>query len=841
MKRFYIIIAILCSFITAKAQIGLGGGGSTTVGKISGNVIDSLTKKPMDYASVGLYRSGGKAPITGVITDEKGNFRLDNVKPGNYKVVITFIGYPDKVIDPVVTTAAKPDNNMGVISVPPSSKVLKEVQIQGQSALIENKIDKIVYNAEKDITAAGGNATDLLGKVPLVTVDINGNVSVRGDANVRVLINGKPSGATSTSLSDVLKAIPASQIKSIEVITSPSAKYDAEGSAGIINIITKQKNVSGISGSVSAAVGTRQNNGNFNLGYNKNRFSLNANIGGNLTWPQTSTIDQMIELGDATNSTSHGTSRVTRHASNSSISANYEFNAFNSINSSFKLLDFNFNTNSNTHTFGANPFQGPYVYDLHSTQHNEFSNFDWNFDYTHKFKKEGEELDLSTQWSHGTGTTNYTNLFSTQFNPNVKNNIAGLNNEFTLQGDYTLPINKVFKLEAGGKGIFRRINSTSDYYSYDYTQVNNDPNANFYFDNVLSNIYKYNQNVVAGYSVFTITLPKKWSILAGMRLENTSIHGDPESLSQEVQPFNQTYLTVVPSLTIQKQLTTTQTIKLAYSKRITRPSLQFLNPFVNKSNSQAWQVGNPQLSPEVSQTLEVDYNSFIGTSILNVSAYYKHTAGLIEGIGAPYQPYGPDSTTISLTRFQNVGANNSFGGSIFGTINPFKALTIIMNINAYTYKPDPTGLFSKDKSQNGTYIQYGGFVRASLNLPKDYVVETFAFGSSPRHTLQGTTSNFSIFGIGAKKQLMQKRLAIGLNVIEPFHANKNFTTNLSSPGYKQYSNFQLPFRSYGITFSYSFGKLSFSNPNAPKKGVNNDDLKQGDQGGGGGAPAGGGR
>jgi len=835
MKRFYIIIAILCSFITAKAQIGLGGGGSTTVGKISGNVIDSLTKKPMDYASVGLYRSGGKAPITGVITDEKGNFKLDNVKPGSYKLVITFIGYPDKVIDPVVTTAAKPDNNVGIVSVPPSSKVLKEVQVKGQAALIENKIDKIVYNAEKDITAAGGNATDLLGKVPLVTVDINGNVSVRGDANVRVLINGKPSGATSTSLSDVLKAIPASQIKSIEVITSPSAKYDAEGSAGIINIITKQKNVSGISGSVSAAVGTRQNNGNFNLGYNKNRFSLNANIGGNLTWPQTSTIDQMIELGDATNSTSHGTSRVTRHASNSSISANYEFNAFNSINSSFKLLDFNFNTNSNTHTSGANPFLGQYAYDLNSNGHNEFSNFDWNFDYTHKFKKEGEELDLSTQWSHGTGTTNYTNIFSTTFNPNVKNNIAGLNNEFTLQGDYTLPINKVFKLEAGGKTIFRRINSTSDYYTYDYNA------DNFFFDNVLSNIYKYNQNVVAGYSVFTITLPKKWSILAGMRLENTSIHGDPQSQSQEVQPFDQSYLTVVPSLTIQKQLTTTQTIKLAYSKRITRPSLQFLNPFVNKSNSQAWSVGNPQLSPEVSQTLEVDYNSFIGTSILNVSAYYKHTAGLIEGIGAPYQPYGPDSTTISLTRFQNVGVNNSFGGSIFGTINPFKALTIIMNVNAYTYKPDPTGLFSKDKSQNGTYIQYGGFVRASLNLPKDYVVETFAFGSSPRHTLQGTTSNFSIFGIGAKKQLMQKRLAIGVNVIEPFHENKNFTTNLSSPGYKQYSNFQLPFRSYGITFSYSFGKLSFSNPNAPKKGVNNDDLKQGDQGGGGGAPAGGGR
>ncbi|HVW98569.1 MAG TPA: TonB-dependent receptor [Mucilaginibacter sp.] len=833
MKRFYIIIAIICSFFTvANAQIGLGGGGPSIVGKISGTVIDSLTKKPLDYASVGLYHSGGKAPITGVITDDNGNFKLDNIKAGNYKIVITFIGYPSKTIDPVTTTASKPDNNIGTIMVSPGAQALKEVKVTGQAALIENKIDKIVYNAEKDVTAGGGNATDILGKVPLVTVDINGNVSVRGDQNVKVLINGKPSGATSTSLSDVLKAIPADQIKSVEVITSPSAKYDAEGSGGIINIITKQKNVSGISGSVSGGVGTRQNNGNINLGYNKNRFSLNANLGGNLTWPQTSTIDQELILGE-TNSTSHGTSRVTRHASNSSIGANYEFNAFNSINTTFKLLDFNFNTDGNTHTSGTNPFQGAYSYDATSKGHNEFSNFDWNFDYTHKFKKTGEELDLATQWSHGTGTTNYTNLYTAQ-NPNVKNNIAGLNNEYTIQADYTLPISKVLKLEAGGKGIFRKINSTSDYYQYDYST--ND----FYFDNILSNLYNYKQNVAAGYSVFTITLPKQWSVLAGMRLENTSIHGDPVTETQEVQPFDQTYLTVVPSLTVQKQLTATQTIKVAYSKRITRPSLQYLNPFVNKSNTQAWSVGNPQLSPEVSQTIELDYNSFIGTSILNASVYYKRTTGLIEGIGTPYQPYGPDSTTISLTRFQNIGTNNSFGGNIFGTINPIKALTIIMSINAYTYKPDPTGLYSNDKSQNGTYIQYGGFLRASLNLPKDYVVESFAFGNSPRHTLQGTTSNFSIFGIGAKKQFMQKRMSIGVNIIEPFKENKSFTTRLNSPGYSQYSNFQLPFRSYGLTFSYSFGKLNFSNP-TQKKGLN-DDLKQGDQGGmggGGGAPAGG--
>ncbi|MDB5016530.1 MAG: hypothetical protein JWQ84_1362 [Mucilaginibacter sp.] len=828
MKRFYIFIAIIFSFLTANAQFG---GGSGIVGKISGTLIDSVTRKPLDYASVGLYHSGGKSPITGVVTDAKGSFKLDNLHPGSYKLSITFIGYPTKVIDPIITTDAKPDKNVGNILVSPGAKLLKEVVIQGQTALIENHIDKIVYNAEKDLTAAGGTATDLLEKVPEVSVDINGNVSIRGDQNVRVLINGRPSGATSASLSDVLKSIPSDQIKSIEVITSPSAKYDAEGSAGIINIITKQKNVSGISGSVSGGVGTRQNNGNFNINYNKNRFSLSANIGGNASWPQTSLTDfqQQINIDTVHTSTeSKGSSVLHRHALVGTLTAGYEFNSFNSISSSFRFNQIQFNNNGTSNTYSATP------YSSNSLTHNLIDGFDWNLDYVHKFKKEGHELDFSTQWSHNNGVTDYTNYYSAVF-PNIQNNIDGINNEYTFQVDYTLPINKVFKLEAGGKSKIIKISSNSDYYTYD---TNSDA---FAFDPVNSNIYDYNQNVFAGYSVLTITLPKKYTILAGLRAENTDIHGYPYNVSQNLLPFSQNYTTYIPSLTLQKQLTTTQTLKLAYSKRITRPSLQYLNPFVNQSNIQSQSVGNPKLNPEVSQTFELDYNSFIGTSILNLSAYYKHTAGLIEGIAKPIPVIVAGvAEGGTLTTYQNIGNNNSIGGSFFGTINPFKFLTIIGSLNAYTYKPDPSNVFHLDQTQNGTYVQYGGFLRATLTLPSNYLAEAFAFGNSPRHTIQGTTPTFSIFGVGVKKQFMQKKMSIGLNAIDPFNKYKDFDSNLKSPGFSQSSQFKLPFRSFGLTFSYSFGKLNFTNPNQQKKGVNNDDLKQGDQQGGvGGAPAGG--
>ncbi len=826
MKRFYILLAIIFSVITAKAQFGVGGGGaqSNIVGRISGTLIDSVTKKPLDYASIGLYRSGGKSPITGVITDEKGNFKLDGVHPGNYKIVITFIGYPSKTIDPVITTGAKPDKNLGAVVISPGSHTLKEVVVQGQSALVENHIDKIVYNAEKDITAAGGSATDILQKVPLVSVDINGNVSLRGDANVRVLINGKPSGATSASLSDVLKGIPADQIKSIEVITSPSAKYDAEGSAGIINIITKQKNISGVSGSVSGGIGTRQNNGNMNLNYNKNRFNLTMNVGGNASWPQTSLTDlKQTFSNDSLNSESKGTSRVSRHAIIGSVNAGYEFNSYNSLSTSIRLNQIQFNTNSETQVTGPQPYMSNSV--AHAIP---AEGFDWNIDYTHKFKKEGEELDLSTQWSHSLGKTDYSNYYSAVY-PDFQNNINGSNNEYTFQADYTLPINKVFKLEAGGKYIIRRISTVSEIF---------DPGTEgFVFDPLTSSTYDYNQDVAAGYSVLTINLPKDYSILAGVRDENTDIHGDPESLSQSLSPFSQNYNTLVPSLTLQKKFSATETFKLAYSKRITRPSLQYLNPFVNKTSIQSQSVGNPELSPEISQTIEADLNTFIKTSILNFSVYYKHTDNLIEGIAAPI------NVTVNgaveggtLTTYQNIGVNNSLGGSFFGSVTPFKILTIMGNINAYTYKPDPSGQFTQVQSENGTYIQYGGFLRATLTLPADIVAESFAFGSSARRTIQGTNPSFSIFGVGLKKQFDKKKYSLGLNVIQPFSTYKNFDSSIKSDGFTQTSKFQLPFRSFGLTFSYNFGKLSFSNPNQQKKGVNNDDMKQGDSGQG--APAG---
>lgn len=838
MKRFYILFAIILFTVSAKAQFGLGGG-SSIVGKISGTLIDSVTKQPLSYASVSLFRETGKSPITGAISDDKGNFKINDVHPGKYRLTVTFIGYPTKTIEPVNTTNAKPDINVGQIFIAPttSGKTLNEVKVTGQKSLVENKIDRIVYNVDKDLTAAGGNASDVLQKVPMVSVDLNGNVAIRGDQNVKVLINGKPSGATSASLSDVLKTIPADQIKSIEVITSPSAKYDAEGEAGIINIITKTSNISGFSGGFSGGVGTRQNNGNLNLNYNKNRFSLSINAGGNLTWPQTSISDFSQDFhgnGYHISQTSDGTSLVKRYGSISSATASYQFNAFNDITSTFRLNKGGFNTNATSTStktnFNAltNP-DSTYSYISKNTSHNSFGGFDWTLDYTHKFKKEGHNIVLSGEWSHSKIVTDFTDNFTPQKLTNVKDNIEGKNDEYTLEADYTLPVNKKIKLEAGGKEIIRRLNSNSQYF---------DPMGNdFVYDPYNSSTYAYNQDVTAGYTVLTFTLPKGYSIMPGFRFENTSIHGDPQSLGETfLTPFSNDYQIYIPSLTIQKQLTPTQTLKLSYSKRITRPSLQFLNPYVNKTNVLAQSQGNPSLSPEVSQTVELNYNTFIKSSLINASVYYRHIDGVIESIA---QPKVIDSLAGTLTQYQNADVNNSFGFNFFTSVNPIKILTLRTNINVYTYSPTPYAQYKADFVNLPTKVQYTIFGSAELDLPKGLIAQLFAFENAPRYTLQGQSPSFGIFGFGVRKQFDDKKASIGINVLEPFQKYKYFNSSTTTPNLTQTSRFGFPFRSVGLTFSYSFGKLKFNQPQQHKSGT--DEEKQGDQGIGGGMSGGPGR
>jgi outer membrane receptor protein involved in Fe transport len=249
-------------------------------GRISGKVSDSLTKAPVDFATISIYKPGATAPFNGTSADAKGAFSIGNLPPGTYRVTLEFLGYPRKTIDKVVISDAAPIVVLGNVFLSPSQTTLKTVSVVGQAPVLENKIDKLVYNAENDLTAAGGVALDVLKKVPMVTVDIDGNVELMGSTSILFLINGKPSTVFGASLADALQSIPASQIKNIEVITSPGAKYDASGTGGIINIVLKKSTVQGFNGSVNLSAGTRLENSSVNLNVRKGNVGVNTFLAG---------------------------------------------------------------------------------------------------------------------------------------------------------------------------------------------------------------------------------------------------------------------------------------------------------------------------------------------------------------------------------------------------------------------------------------------------------------------------------------------------------------------------------------------------------------------------------
>lgn len=810
MKKLLLLTLTIALFFKAHAQFpgGFGGGAkkTTVTGRITATILDSLTKKPIDYATVSLINVKDNKSVNGGVTDEKGKLSLQNVSPDAYKLMIGFMGYKTKNIL-VTTTPGKPDNNMGTIYISSTENALADVQVQGTKAVIENKIDRMVYNAEADGTNAGGDATDVMRKVPMLSVDVDGNVQLRGGA-VRVLINGKPSGTMASSVADALKMIPAEQIKSVEVITSPSAKYDAEGSGGIINIITKKSNAQGVSGTVNASAGTRQNNGAFNLTAKTGRLSVNTSLGTNLAYAQKSRVqfENNTRIDSLTKTTFNnisqdGYSKWSRNGYNGSVGVDYDFNAYNNLSSNLKYNNFS----------NGGPGEADYTINgvklvNKSDMDMGFSNFDWNVDYKHTTKKEGEEFTISGQLSTGRNATEFQNeIKGSNFKP-INNSNTGKNIEYTAQTDYTYPFSKSTILEVGAKGIFRNISSE--------------------FSNESEGDFDYNQDVASAYGVISFKLSKKLNFKGGLRSEYTSISFNTEKAGIQKND----YFNLFPSAIISQTLKGNATLKLSYNRRVQRPSLSYLNPFRNESDQFNVREGRPDLAPELSDNLELGYSTFIKGSVINASVFYRRTGGVIESSITSFKENGVDKT---LTSFINVGVAQTYGANVFASYNPKPKWTLMTNLGVNTYEVSNslTGV------STGTFLNYNIFGRSAYGFGKGYNFELFGVVNSPRRTYQGKTDAMVFYGASFKKDILNKKGSIGINTLNPFTRDlhiKTVNNSVTTDGNRistlyQSTNIYYPLRSFGVNFSYSFGKLKFTE----KKKIKNDDTKQDQQQGGG--------
>lgn len=793
MKRLILLFFSVLTFIQAKAQFPIPGATTrvNVVGKVSATIIDSLTNKPVDYASTSLVRISDNKAVNGAVSDEKGKISIQNVSPGKYKLTIGFIGYTTKVLN-VTTTPEKPDLNLGTIRLASTANNLAEVTVTGQKALVETKIDKVVYNAEQDVTIAGGNASDVMRKVPMLSVDIDGNVSLRGSSQVRVLINGKPSGTMANSVADALKMIPAEQIKSVEVITSPSAKYDAEGSGGIINIITKKKTAQGVSGSVNASAGTRQNNGNFSLNTRQGRLGVTSNLGVQYAIPQDTRVVLLNEnYNPASSLAQEGFTKSKRWGGNGNIGVDYDINNYNNISTNLKYNRFETGNDGMLAVLRrVGDLQSAFSRETNSEA--SMSNFDWTADYRRTTKREGEEFSVSGQASFGRNVNDFvTRYLYPDENPmEVNGDNTGKNNEYTLQADYTYPFSKVVVLETGLKGIFRSIESK-------YQDTEQD--------------FDYGQDVGAAYGVISFKLAKTLSFKGGLRAEYTNINGTAGSSLD----FKNDYFNLFPSAILSQAFSPRTTLKLSYNKRMQRPSLFYLNPFLDESDPENQRQGNPALSPEITDIIELGYSTYVKGSVINASVFYRNTQDVIESVFNPSQ---------RLTTYFNVGTSKSFGFNTFASYNPVPKWTLMGNFNINSYEVmDPS-----TNSSTGVYANYSVFLRSALSIKGGWNTEIFGVYNGSRRSFQGTTGAMAFYGGALKKDIMNKKATVGLNVFNVFARDLHIETRNETPEFLQSTNIYYPIRSFGVNFSYNFGKINF-NAKPKKKSIKNDDLKQGEQ------------
>ncbi len=826
MKQLSLLLLLtlisLTSFAQWQGRPGGGGNfkkGPSIKGKVTGTVADTLSQQVVEFATVVLINAKSGKETDGGITDEKGQFKFQDVPAGEYKLFVSFLGYESKSIEGIELTLEKPDVKLDDIFILPSGLTLDEVVVTEEAALFENKIDKMVFNADKDVTTTGGDAADVLRKVPLLSVDFDGNVQLRGSSNIQVLINGRPSNFFSENLADALKTLPADQIKTIEVITQPSAKYDGEGSAGIINIITKKKEIQGFTGSVSGSVGTRQNRGNLNFSAAKGRFGFNANMGTWYSWPReaiTSFYREDFFDGESRVLDQNGTTESIFFGPGGSLSAFYDFNAYNSLSSSFSFRSHGGSRDGSTKAVFNDPINEVYQeYTRFNDSRSSRTGFDWTTDYRRTFKKPDQEVTLAFQMSGSNGLSD--NLVEQQddlgsdesliFKENQDN--KSLNLESTVQLDYVHPFGSKLKMETGAKSVFRQITSTYDFETFNYaTEI-------FETDYVRSDVFNYEQDVYAGYLSFNAKLGEKYGMVVGARYEHTGISGYVDS--GETEPFSESYDNLLPSIFFSRKLKNFSMLKLSLIQRIQRPGLRNINPYVDQSDNRNISYGNPQLSPEITNQVELGYNTMIKGVMLNAAVFYRHTSDIIER----YLEVNDEG--ISVTTFRNIGTNNSVGLNFFTSFKIGKILSIRGGANVFTYDAEGT-INGVELTQQA--VIWNGNLNATLSLKKGFKVEAFGFYRPPRQTLQGYSTSFRMFSMGAEKEFLDKRASLGIRIVEPFNRMKEFPSELSGETFVQESNFAIPFRSFGISFSYRFGKLDFKQKNVRSK-IKNDDLKQG--------------
>ena len=796
-------------------------------GSLTGTVLDSLKRAPVPYATVVLLPPLFSAtppdkPITGVAADDAGKFALTKLKPGQYRLRVSYVGYGTQTRAVTVSAGA---TAVPAFQLPVAGTALGEAVVIGTKPVVEVRPDRLVYNADQDVTNAGGTAADVLRKAPLLAVDGDGNVKMRGSSNFKVLVNNKPSPTLASNLAEALKGIPAEQIKSVEVITTPPAKYDGEGTAGIINIVLKKGVEQGLNGRVGTSLGNRNSglNGSLNFKTKKLGFTSSGGTGG---WygPNQSELTRVGKL-DGSNLRQRGEGNYGGQWMFGSLGLDYDLTDKQSLSLAASLNRYaghNYNTMLNEFVAPA----APQTNQLFTRATNSvFSGFNGELTgtYTKTYALPRKEWSVLGQVANNSGTFGYdfdqylnayTNLETSRANYRERSRGRTPGSEVTFQTDLVQPIGEQQTFETGLKSIWRRTGSVAD---VDGLTLGSSPDFGRLAGR--STDFSYRQDVQSGYATYTNKLTKKLTLSLGGRLERTALAATFRTTGSEIAP--RSYLTLLPNGNAQYAFSDNNSVRVAYSRRITRPYIDYLNPFVDRSDPKNFAFGSPALNPELTDSYELSFNTNGKAGSLNIAASMRRTGNAIEtvrGLASDFNiPDAAPGTTAQT--YANVAANAYYQLNFYGSAKPAKGWDI-------SGGPDIQYIVRRSPALG---IERRGFT-ASMNfntsykLPKKFTLQGFAFGSLPSPDLQGRGSANLYYQLGAKKTFLKDKADVVLNFGAPFNNYWLYRNTTETPAFTE-TNLNYSYqRSFRLSFSYRFGQ---EQQGKRRKAVSNDDVKGG--------------
>lgn len=752
--------------------------------KITGIVTAERSGRPITYAPVTVLNNIDNEVVTGTNTKDDGSFNLTTSSAEVY-IIISSIGFEKKTI-----RNFKVNNGvvaLGKIRLVENSEQMEEVQVTAEKSTVEFKLDKRIFNVGSDLSSTGMGALELLNNVPSVNVNIDGQVSLRGNAGVQILINGKPSVLADES-SNALGTITADMIESVEVITNPSAKYEAEGSSGIINIVLKKEEKKGVNGSVSVNTGI-PNNHSIGISLNKrtDKFNFFTQLGaGYRTRPSYDKNTNKNYSADVTIE-SDGEDRRNENFYNVILGTDYYINDLNVIT---LTGNFAYEIESQPSEFYFDIYNGGDLVQQYSRIGNTTANnpkYQYDLQYSREFRNNKDHRLLFSFTGNYFGKkqeSEFTNnvILGGNINQGQQNNTDYYQADYNLKLDYTNPVTDEVTIEGGG---LYEINDVGNDFS-----VYNRNNDEWILQPNLTNEFKYNQKVLGVYGT-TSYEGKKWGIKAGIRLENTELR---TLLVNTNQQNDQNYTSFFPSVHTSYKISPRFSMQVGYSRRISRPRLWDLNPFFTIQNTYNIRTGNPDLLPEFADSYELTGILILENISLNSSIYHLYTTDIKERIS-----YFEDN--INITRPENIGTRRQTGLELNGKYSPAKWLTFTGDFN-YGYFIRKGNFDSQNFDFTGE--QWTSQLTSKIKLPADLEVELSGRYQSSYKTVQGVSSGFIYGDIGARKKLWKGKGVVNLSVRDIF-ASRIRETIIDQPNYYLY-DFSRRGRFITLGFSYSFGK-----------------------------------